>query len=148
MTQEARYDAVTALRIEIQDALNAKDDEKVLSLAAGMREGDPGYWPLLWAGACAMSAMRLGRRDEAWALLDEAVAGGCHQPALFEPELNCSARTRGTPSCSRRWRRTYPRHPWSCSNGRGPYRRCPCSSTASRPSAKIAAKHYTGVGTG
>lgn len=73
------------LRLRAEGFLRDQADEDLLGLADELR-GDAEAWPQLWAPGCAIAAARLGRAD-ARKLLDEAVAGGFCQPALFGDDL-------------------------------------------------------------
>ncbi len=74
------------LRLRAEECVRSGDDSALLDLTAELRQ-DRALWAHLWAPSAAVAAARAGR-DDAWDLLDEAVAGGFCQPALFEGTLD------------------------------------------------------------
>jgi hypothetical protein len=62
--------------------LEAGGDAELMALRPRL-EQDTEWRATIWAPSCAMSALRLGDPDEAWRLLDYAVANRFHQHEMF-----------------------------------------------------------------
>ncbi|MFC4946351.1 transglutaminase domain-containing protein [Pseudonocardia sp. GCM10023141] len=81
----ATGDATAQARLTAEECLRSGDFDGLLALEEQLRQ-DAEQWPYLWSVAVAIAAAERGR-DDARALLDEAVDAGFFQAALFEDKL-------------------------------------------------------------